>query len=193
MRNLLNHWTMKSVVCLGITLASTGIASAQAAVTAQRGADLVSFAQTTLLRPDWGQTNNIGFSAGLDYTRYIRSSYQPSLELRYTNADGKNVGEHSFTGGLKLTTTAFGLHPYATLLAGTGGITFHNPVDTYGKDTSFVYSLGGGLEFNVQPQWKVRLDFTQQHWDLDPQLLTPMTFAVGVSYKIPFGAGGWEH
>jgi hypothetical protein len=193
MRNLLNHWTTKSALYLGISLAATGIASAQASVTAQRGAEIAPFVQTTMLRPDWGQTNNIGFSAGVDYTRFIRSIVQPSLELRFTNASGKNVGEHTFTGGLKLATTIYGIHPYAVLLAGTGGIKFMNPIDTYGSDTSFVYAAGGGAEFYVRPQWKVRADFIDQHWDLDPQILTPMAFSVGVSYSVPFHGGGWSH
>ena len=194
MRNLLNHWTTKTALSLGIAIAATGMASAQASVTAQRGAEISPFIQTTLLRPDWGQTNNIGYTVGVDYTRFIHSIVQPSLELRMTGANGKNVGEKSYLGGFKLAATVHGVHPYATLLAGTGGITFMNPVDSYGSDTSFVYALGGGLEFSVLQQWKVRADFAQQHWDLDPQLLTPITMSVGIAYSIPFhGGGGWVH
>jgi opacity protein-like surface antigen len=195
MRNVLNQWTIKSALCLGISLAATGIASGQASVTAQRGAEIAPWVQTTYLRPDYGQPNNIGYTVGGDYTRFIRSVVQPSLEIRYTSASGTQVNESSFTGGLKLQTTIYGVHPYATMLAGTGHITFVHPVSAnYPGDTSFVYSLGGGLEFNVLPSWKLRADFTDQHWDLDPAILTPMAFSVGVSYSIPFhGGGGWVH
>jgi len=191
---LRQSWIMKSALCLGISLSATATASAQADWTAQRGTEIVPFLQTTLLSPDWGQTRNIGFTAGIDYTRFLRSVVQPSLELRVSSANGINVGEHSFTGGLKIATTIRGIHPYGTLLAGTGGITFMNPIDTYGSDTSFVYSMGGGVEYNVRPQWKLRADYTRQHWDLDPQTLTPSMYSVGVAYSIPFhGRGGWVH
>jgi hypothetical protein len=194
MRNLLHSWTMKSTLLLGISIAATGIASAQATVTAQRGAEIAPFVTTTLVSPDWGQTNNIGFTAGVDYTRFIRSIVQPSLDLRVTNANGKNVGERTYLGGFKIETTIKGVHPYAVLLAGTGYIKFMNPIDSYGSDTSFVYALGGGADFHVTQSWKVRLEYTQQHWDLDPQILTPGNFSVGASYSIPFHAnGGWVH
>ena len=69
-----------------------------------------------------------------------------------------------------------------------------HPVNGYTGDNSFVYAIGGGAEFNVLPQWKVRADFTQQHWNLEPQILTPMTFSVGVAYSIAFhGNNGWVH
>jgi opacity protein-like surface antigen len=182
---------MKSAFCIGISISTTAIASAQADWIADRGAEIVPFAQTTLLSPDWGQTRNLGFTAGIDYTSHLRSLVQPSLEMRFSNASGINVGERSITGGFKLATTIYGIHPYATLLAGAGGMTFMNPIDRYGSDTSFVYSFGGGVEFNVRPQWKLRADFTKQHWNLDPQTLTPNTYSVGVGYTIPFhGWGG---
>jgi len=207
MLDILNHWTIKSALSLrtvltgtvltgmlaGFVLTATPVASAQAMVTAQRGAAITPFAATTLLVPDWGQHDNIGFTAGVDYTRFLRSIVQPSLELRVTNANGLDVSERSYTGGVKVE-AAFGrIHPYGTFLAGTGVITFTHPIPGYDSDTSFVYSLGGGAEFNVLPSWKVRADFSQQHWDLDPQLLTPVTLSVGVAYSIHFRGGGWEH
>ena len=193
MLDLLNHWTTKVALSLGIVLTASTVASAQAIVAAQRGAAISPFVQTTVLRPDWGQTNNLGFTAGVDYTRFLRTFLQPSLELRMTNAGGRNVGEKSFTGGLKLEIAIGRIHPYGTFLAGTGVITFTHPVPGYASDTSFVYSLGGGADLNVLPSWKVTADFSQQHWDLDPQLLTPITLSVGVAYSIHFRGGGWEH
>jgi len=192
MRKLLNHWTMKSAILLGVCLAATAVASAQAVETAQRGAVLTPFFQTTILRPDWGQPNNMGYTVGVDYTRFLRSILQPSLELRYTTANGSVVSEHSFIGGLKLEASIFGIHPYATLLAGNGDITFTHPIGNYYGDNSFVYSLGGGAEFKLYSSLKLRADFTQQHWDLDPYILTPMTFSVGLAYGLPFHRGPIE-
>jgi opacity protein-like surface antigen len=168
-------------------MVATPVVSAQAIVTAQRGVGITPFAQVTLIRPDWGQTNNLGYTAGIDYTRFIRSSIvQPSLELRYTRANGVTVNERTYTAGIKLQTTIHGIHPYATFLAGHGNIDFKHPHGNYNGDNSIIYSLGGGAEYNVTPQWKLRLDFTSQHWSIVPQTLTPMTFAVGIAYGVPF-------
>jgi hypothetical protein len=186
MRNLLNYWLTKAALLLGISIASTGIAGAQAAVTAARGAEISPFVMTTLLHPDWGSSSNTGFIFGADYTNFSHAllTFQPSLELRMVDANGVNVKETSYLGGFKLATTIHGIQPYATLLGGQGYITFNHPIGNYTGDDSFVYSLGGGVEFNILPVWKVRADFTQQHWNLDPQVFAPTSFSVGLSYTI---------
>ena len=76
MRNLLH----RSIVILGLLLATTQIASAQAIVSAERGAEISAFGQATYISPDWGQKDNLGYTLGVDYTRFIRSIVQPSLE-----------------------------------------------------------------------------------------------------------------
>jgi hypothetical protein len=93
--------------------------------------------------------------------------------------------------GLKLETTVHGIHPYFTVLAGDGIINFANPVENYiGPTNSFlIYSLGGGAEFNVRSQWKVRLDFTEQTWNIDPQVLTPTSLGIGIAYRLPVHNG----
>jgi hypothetical protein len=194
MRNTLIHWFTVSAFFFGFALASTRDASAQATVVAQRGAEIAPFAQATLVRPDYGSQYDNGFMFGVDYTRFIRSIVQPSLEIRFTDATGQNVNETSFTGGLKLSTSNafFGVRPYATLLGGTGNITFVHPQPGYPSDSSFVYAMGGGAEVNVLPSWKIRADFVQQHWNLNPLILTPGVFSVGVAYRIPFHGGGFD-
>jgi opacity protein-like surface antigen len=189
MRKLLNHWTMKSLLLLGVSLAARAVASAQAVETAQRGAEITPFFQSTILRPDYGPTNNFGYTIGVDYTRFIRSIVQPSLELRVNHAGGLTVGETGYLGGLKLQATVFGIHPYGTFLAGSGTITFTHPIGYYYSDGSFVWALGGGADFNVTSSIKLRADFTQQHWNIDPPVLTPMTFSLGVAYSLPFHRG----
>jgi hypothetical protein len=192
MRKLLHCWTWKFAFILGLSLVAIEIAPAQAIVAAQRGAEIAPFAQTTLLSPDWGPTNNLGYTVGVDYTRLIRSIIQPSLEVRMSSANGNTVGERTYTGGLKLQFSVRGIHPYATLLAGMGSISFTHPIGNYSGDNSTIYSLGGGAEFYVAPHLKARVDFTHQNWDIDPQTLTPVTIGVGLSYNIPFHRGNVE-
>jgi Outer membrane protein beta-barrel domain len=190
MRNTLHSSIMKSAFFLGTLLATAQLASAQAMIAAGRGTEIAPFVQTTLVRPDWGPTSNIGYTVGVDYTRFIRSIVQPSIEVRMTSANGKTVNERSYAGGLKLQTAVHGIHPYATFLVGYGTITLNYPEGTYTGDDSVIYSYGGGADFKVTSAWKLRLDFSQQNWNLGTNAsLTPMTFGVGVSYSLPFHNG----
>ena len=194
MRTLFLRSTRNAALLLGLSAAATGIASAQAMIAAGRGAEIAPFATTTLLNPDYGPTNNIGFTLGADYTRFMRGALiVPSLEARLTSASGSTSSERSYLGGFKVGTTVFGMHPYFVLLAGTGTISFAHPIQTYTGDTSFVYGYGGGADFKIHNNWKVRADFVQQHWNLDPLTLTPTALSVGVAYSIPFRNGGWVH
>ena len=59
------------------------------------------------------------------------------------------------------------------------------PTATYG-DNSFVYSLGGGAEFNVTSPVGAAPRLHPAALEPRPQTLTPMTFGVGVAYSIPF-------
>jgi opacity protein-like surface antigen len=188
MRNLLYHATWKSAIFLGILLAAPRVASAQALVTALRGTEIAPFAQYTLVNPDWGPAaNKLGYTVGIDYTHFIRSSIvQPSLEFRYTTANGATVNERSYAGGLKLQTTVHGIHPYATLLVGHGNIDFNYFVSkNYNGDNSLIYAFGGGAEFNVTPQWKLRFDLSSQQWNTGSETLTPLTLGVGIAYSLP--------
>jgi hypothetical protein len=182
----------KSAILLAVLVAASQAASAQALETAQRGTEIAPFAQYTVLTPDWGTTNDTGYTAGLDYTRFIRSIVQPSVEFRYTTATGQTVNEHIYSTGLKLQTTIHHIRPYFTALAGKGFIDFDHPANGYISDSSVVYSLGGGALFSVGRQINLRLDYTHQNWNIGPETLTPATFGVGFAYRIPFHNGRVE-
>jgi opacity protein-like surface antigen len=173
---------------IGATGAATH-ANAQAIPTMQRGAELAPFVQTTILSPDWGQTHNLGFAAGFDYTHFIPTIVQPSLEFRVTHASGRTVNETTYLGGIKLQTTIHHVQPYLVVLAGKGIISFNYFYNGGIKgDDSAVYAIGGGAEFNVKRSWKVRAEYTQQHWNFDPNTLTPSTLGFGLAYSVPFHA-----
>jgi hypothetical protein len=188
--NLPHGFVRKSFFLVGILATSARIAPAQALVTAQRGAEIAPFAQTVLLSPDWGQTNNIGYTVGIDYTRFIRSIVQPSLELRMTSASGTTVNEQSYLGGLKLQPPAIHrVHPYVAILGGRGFIDFNHATNGYTGDNSFVFSIAGGARFPITSQLDLTVDYSWQQWNLDPQTLNPTTLGVGVAYRIPFHSG----
>jgi opacity protein-like surface antigen len=184
MKNLPHRHSLKALL-FGVLLASTHSALAQAMASAQRGAAIAPFALSTSVSPDWGPTKNIGYVIGLDYTRFIRSIVQPSLEVRYTRANGKTVNERMYAGGLKLATSIHGIEPYLTALVGHGNIDFVGATNGYNGDASMAYSLGAGVDLPVTRHIKLRLDMTQQHWSFDPITLTPVSLSVGASYIIP--------
>jgi Outer membrane protein beta-barrel domain len=190
--NLFHSSIRKTAIILGVLIATSRIAPAQAIESAQRGAEIAPFAQYTLLSPDWGPTNDVGYTFGVDYTHFIRSIVQPSLEIRMTSASGITVNEHSYTGGLKLQTSIHGIRPYFTILAGKGFIDFNNPVNGYISDNSLIYALGGGATFAIQSHLDLRVDFSHQQWNIDPQTLTPTALGVGLAYRIPFRNGRSE-
>jgi hypothetical protein len=188
MRNSLSLHIRKSALLLAALLATTGIASAQALITAGRGAEFAPFAQVTYVNTDWGPSS-YGYTAGIDYTRFIRSIVQPSIEFRMTSVNASSVNERTYTGGLKLQTTVHHVHPYATLLAGCGTLALTQAEGTYNGDNAIVYSFGGGADFNVTSLLKLRLDVSHQQWNLGDAPLTPFTVGVGVSYSLPFHTG----
>jgi len=183
-----------TVVLLMTGTIATSRARAQAIPTVERGSEFAPFAMATSLNPDWGQTNNLGFTAGFDYTHFIPGIVQPSAEFRITHAAGRTVNESTYLGGFKLQTTIRNLHPYAIVLAGKGIITFNYFYNGGLKgDDSAVYAYGGGLEFKPLRSWKVRAEYTQQHWNLDPNTLTPSALGVGIAYTVPFHNHGGIH
>jgi hypothetical protein len=190
--NLLHRPILKAALVLGTLLATARFAPAQALEAGQRGAEIAPFAQYTIVTPDWGETHDLGYTVGVDYTRFIRSILQPSLELRMTSANGATVDEKTYSGGLKLQTTIHGIRPYMTVLAGQGFITFNQPINNYLGDNSFIFSVGAGALFSAGHHVDLRLDFTHQNWNIDPQTLTPVTFGVGIAYRIPFHNGRTE-
>jgi hypothetical protein len=117
--NLFQSSIWKTAVLLGILIASSRIAPAQALESGQRGTEIAPFAQYTLLSPDWGPTRDVGFAGGVDYTRFIRS-------------------------------------------------------------------------IPVRSHIDLRVDFSRQQWNIDPQTLTPTTLGVGIAYRIPFHNGREE-
>jgi hypothetical protein len=184
----------KVVVCAAICAVATGVAAGQASVIARRESEITPFGQLTYLRPDSGLNSNVGFTTGMAFTPYIPLLIQPSLEVRFSDAFGDFASERTFSGGLKLAVRLHRFHPYGIAEEGLGGIYFAHPTRNnsgklYVKDASRIYVAGGGLEVDVHSLWQVRVEFTQQFWNLRPPTLRPVTASIGVTYRIPFRKG----
>jgi hypothetical protein len=176
-----------SALVLGSALVVTVHGNAQALPSVDRGAELSTFVLATSINPDYGQTRNLGYSVGFDYTRFLPGLVQPSLELRYTHANGRTVNEQAILGGLRLQSTIRNVHPYFLLMAGRGVIAFNFFNGSSSSNDAMVYAFGGGADLNVGRLWKVRADFSSQHWNLDPSTLTPSAISVGIAYRVPYG------
>lgn len=166
-------------------------ARAQAEPTAVRKAGISIFGGVSVLKPRYDGGTNYGAMVGADFTRYYRRC-APSLEVRYTDSSGSNVGESTLQGGLKLQTGLGRYRPYVTAGVGYGSITFQHPViyadGPYSSDNSFVYAGGGGLDYAVSSTIALKLDVQAQSWKLGTEAnrFTPVAATVGVSIMLPF-------
>jgi hypothetical protein len=185
-----------AALCLGLAIANTGTAAAQALATASRSFAMAPFAQGTYMtQPGYSQPANLGFAAGLDIAPPISfGALRPSVELRVTADSGSAAREYTYTPGIKLATVIHGIRPYATVLGGAGTVYFDHPSvqghkGLYAHDSSPMLSLGGGAEFDISRVWQLRLDYTRQFWALNQNFvanlpLGPSAFSIGASYRV---------
>jgi hypothetical protein len=178
-------------LCLGIAIAKTGTAAAQAGATADRNSAIATFGQGTYMLPAFQQPSNFGYAAGVDLTPIFVRRLQPSLEIRATADSGSIAKEFTYSGGLKLATTIGRIRPYATILDGVGTVYFNHPSlptrkGLYAHDSSKMLSLGGGAEFDVSRLWQLRADYSRQYWTLESPVIRPVALSIGIAYRIPF-------
>lgn len=163
-------------------------ASAQASYTASRHEGHVSiFGEGSRLSTDYGPKKDYGYTFGADYTRHYRL-LNPSLEFRVSHADGDNVGQTSYMGGLKGSRDYGRLHPYGDLLLGYGIITFTHPRGTYYRDNSIIFGAGGGVDVDIVGNFAAKAEFQYQSWKLGNanSRLTPSLLSIGIVYHLPF-------
>ena len=174
---------------------------AQSKATADKAADISVFAGYQYTNPDIGKSTDRGngVTVGVDFTRYFKSRFVPSIEARGTYASAPFATESTALGGLRLKVDLRQkFHPYADFLIGGGRIVFTTPPAAgYTRDTSIVYSYGGGIDIDVHKNFAAKFDFQEQSWNMGPSpsvtgvfganfTLAPMVLTVGVNYHIPF-------
>ncbi len=174
-------------------------ARAQALPTATRGAEINAFGGYAFTTPDFGPAAKTGFMAGADFTLFPPLHFDPSVEVRFTEAHANAISEHSLLAGPRLQKDLANgrLHPYVDVLFGTGTIDYH-PVLHTGEpsDSGRALSYGGGIDFSISRRLSVKMDFQQQSWNLGanqflkPQggdyTLTPRAYTLGVTYHFMF-------
>ena len=193
-------WDQKSYAWLArqgmglvlLLIFSIGNLWAQSLPARTRRAELSAFGMYSNVAPDYGIEPNVGFTAGGDFTKLFKFT-SLSLEVRYKNTVGVNVGEITAGGGPRLEYRWTRLHLYGDLLASGGRITFANRYargsNGTGANGSVVYSYGAGADVDLTGQWAVRVDYQSEHWDLEEKpkiLLFPNALSVGIVYRLRF-------
>jgi opacity protein-like surface antigen len=176
---------------IGVWVIGVGAAMGQAKPTSERGSELAFYGDVTYLHSGYSASaNDIGYSAGLDFTPFLTWKFQPALELRATEAGPNTQTEYSYSGGVKVATRIGRLHPYVTALKGLGFVYFRDPIiasnGPYTHDSSRMWSAGVGADFDLSRQWQVRADYSQQFWALYNYTLWPSAVSFGINYRIPF-------
>ena len=176
---------------------ATGHAPAQApaTVTASRSAEISAFAELTAVSAGYcSPCHATGVVLGADYTHFSRRLLNPALEVRGSVTTGSPVSENSLALGLHLGPELGRLHPFADLLAGLGSIHYNPPIvypdgTVYSHDNSAVFQVGGGLQYDVRPNWAIQAEVQAQRWNLGsttPVIFHPVAVDLGIVYRIPF-------
>ena len=189
-----------SLVLLFPLSISINRAAAQSRKTATRVAEFDAFAAFTGVDNNFTPPlANFGVTLGGDYTQFITRFHgliTPSFQIRGTLTPGGSVGLSSLQGGFKIASTYHHLHPYGDVLVGDGVLTYPrpavpDPANKY-RDTSFLYTYGGGLTYDLGlSHFSLMADFQHQYYDLGqhpPLRFYPKAYSLGVVYHIPFKA-----
>ncbi|GGA76163.1 hypothetical protein GCM10011507_29460 [Edaphobacter acidisoli] len=194
-----SHLAKLALVVAFALPASTTLA--QTAPTAIQRLQVSAFGGLTGTYTNFLGGKNAGITLGGDLTFMTVPHVKPSFELRGTAPiDGGHVDSQlNFLLGPKVEYRYNRFHPYADFLFGRGQITYENGGVLYNntlylKTTSFIYSLGGGLDYQLTDHWGAKFDYQFQHWDT-PFVGTvynpihPKAITLGVTYRFNFNRG----
>jgi hypothetical protein len=170
---------------------------AQADITATRSAEFSAFGGFTYTNTDYRSPyNTYGGTVGADFTKFIphfRGLITPSFEVRGSFVAGPVIHLKDLEGGIRIASTYHRLHPYGDFLLGQGIITFDHPGlqsdgRLYDRDSSFLYIYGGGLTYDVSPEFSLLVDYQHKYYDLGqqpPVRFYPQSATFGVVYHLP--------
>jgi hypothetical protein len=181
-----------SLLPLLLLVLQTKSLEAQGRPTASKEAAISFFGTYSRVSTDRNSQKDNGFTLGASHTRYFNWFLTPSLEIRCKIANGGNVGEKTFGGGIRVEHRLKNFSPYANFFGSYGKITFSQPNTSgpgpsYRYDDSTVYSTGAGLDYYITSKWAARVDYQFEHWNVGlHNTFTPQIVSIGVLYRIPF-------
>jgi opacity protein-like surface antigen len=175
-------------------------AQAQSTPTATQQLQLSAFGGATGAFTDLRGGKNLDITAGADLTLSTFRLLRPSLELRgsYPIDSGHISSQKNFLGGVRVEHTFGRLRPYANFLIGLGEIDYNPPAPAYPytypynfylKSSSVIYSVGGGVDYDLTSRWAVKADAQFQHWDTPTTAsgaIHPTALTLGAVYRFDF-------
>jgi hypothetical protein len=187
-----------SVLQFFLLFISAPVLYAQASPTATKPAAASVFAAYSLVSTDRKlplntqaatnseSTKNSGFTFGADISLNLPHGFIPSLEGRITVAPGSFVSENTYGGGIRLEHRFQYFHPYADFLVSYGTISFPQLHSSQPNDNSIVPATGGGLDYNLTPNWATRVDYQYEFWKTGMNVsFNPSVLTIGVVYRVP--------
>lgn len=111
-------------------------------------------------------------------------------EARFIDfGDFHGENEKTYMIGPKIYLRPFGkIKPYGKFLLGRGSIQYPFSI---GSGSYFAYAPGGGVDYRVNRNWYLRVDYEYQFWPSAPGIpgepnngLTPNGISGGISYRI---------
>jgi hypothetical protein len=192
----------KIVLTLALLLATISwsrVATAQQAKpTAAQEIQLSVFVAGSGVYTGLSGSRNISLTVGGDLSLPPHHGLRPTLELRGTkNLVGTIVAQKDVLGGLRLDfLLGHRVHPYGDFLYGrgemnygSGGYDFNNY--SYLVSTTYVYSPGGGFDYDLSNHIVIKVDGQYQRWGNVPTAsgtLYSTIGSIGLVYR--FGKRG---
>jgi hypothetical protein len=187
-----------TMALLTATISWERVATAQhAEATAVQKIQLSAFAGGSADKTGIGVGKNLGITVGADVAFAPYRGMRPTFEVRGTTpsiAKGLVVAQKDILGGLRMDfLLGHPLLPYGDFLFGRGQMNYQGGGVSYNGfnylvSTSYVYSSGAGVEYNLGDHLVLRVDAQVQRWSNVPTSSGTVESIVGtVGFGYRFG------
>jgi hypothetical protein len=137
------------------------------------------------LNNDYTERKNGGLTLWGDYDFAQVSKFRIGVDATL-NFGGirspDDIGENTYLVGPRFNYRRHKVELFAKALIGSGTISNQ---DNNTSSSFTVYSFGGGVDYRIQPRFKIRAEGEQQLWpSFQPSGLSPFAVSVGVLYVI---------
>ena len=189
--------TVRQRLLLLIAIVWTAAAQAQHP-TASQALGLSAFGGVTGVFTGLEGGKNLSFTAGVDLAfPPLYRMFRPTFEVRgkFPMDGGTIVSQKDIMGGARVDVLlGRRYHPYGDFLFGrgqmdyqNGGFVFNN--FQYELTTTYVWSAGGGVDYDLNDNFSVKADGQYQHWGSAPTTsgsLYSTSVTLGVVYRFNF-------
>ena len=176
---------MTMAVALGI-FGSATLADGQAMPTAIRTLQISVYGEASRINNDYTPDWSYGYIVGGDLTRRFHR-LEVSLDPSFGRTTDYLITQTYFLGNLKLSKPigpGERFHPFFMGGIGHGSMHFGHPLLT--TETSTIYDITGGLDYNVTPVFGLKAQYQYQFWDFGyySNGLNPRGISAGFLYHI---------